>query len=727
MQKTGATTWLSFLESSPLLGLLQLIVHGSWDWMLKSRRTRALVNRETEFGKGGAERAERITNQLCALGSRRFPLVMFIEDVHNANDTLQEMVAGLLRRGSHLLVITTTWPGLIEERPILAGLARDSDERVLRVLDDGTTDPRLGDSSGLAELGPDDLERIIRHYYPSADPDTVDGLVRRTRNPLLLEDVCHWHTYRESHGERGDLMIAPAAIEALPREIGAFYRKSWMELPDPVRLRYATAAAISPEAINSETGKGYRAWNAAVLDNVIEDLNLPASPEQVRDAGDSRDRYGWVVRVGEQLCQWAETDQYRIASTASDGELARHLTNAPRRVPRALARALEHEDPQDPHRARTVVALHTKRFITDPDAAAAAIAVVFNDLGYDDTRTAERQSLYDIYVGIEPSPSCVSPKADWEIRFSGIKAILEAGDPRSAVRHYRLLVARAEAKLGPGDPTTLRSRHELAEALRRDGAPHDAINVLRQVIQDRADILGARHRDTLASCNRHAAALFDVGQLDASIEAFEKLIKDQRKLLGGKDPETLKSRQNIAVALWQNGRLTEAINRLQRVLDVQVEVLGENNYRTLKSRHDLAVLHWQAGRLRQSVRMLKAVARDHHDTLGSGHPETLRSRSNLAAAVSEAGRPREERRPVRGVDHRSGRDPEYSQHPHHEGAPRPCGSAHAGGAPSGVHRLVRRGDRRPGTGARRRQHRCPEVASCLRHFTGQRGPLPGFH
>ncbi len=132
-----------------------------------------------------------------------------------------------------------------------------------------------------------DCAQIVYANFPQADPTSVELLVNRYRNPWALELVCNMPKYRHKFGELGDLHIGPEEIATIPSGAKELYKKYWEHLPERLRLRYAVAAAITPEAINPQQGQGHRTWSDSVLDEVIDSIDLP---QQRRPRGSRRRR-----------------------------------------------------------------------------------------------------------------------------------------------------------------------------------------------------------------------------------------------------------------------------------------------------------------------------------------------------------------------------------------------------------------------------------------------------
>ena len=637
---------LAFLEESvmeagglvvPGLGFALLFARVARDARRERRRVRELVGSASEVGAAGGELAGEVVDQLCALGRAQFPVVLFVEDVHLADDTLLEAIDGVVRGGSHLLVITTSWPGRIDDNPKLSGLVRELGDRVLRVGHLHPAGPPFGEGAGLTSLEATDCAEIVRAYYPNAQRATVELLVDRYHNPWALELVCQM--YWAAFGEGGDLRIDPEEIDVLPYGTEELYEAFWERLPEELKLRYAVAAAISPEAINTEAGRGYRAWSDLVLDEVAAGLKLPTRADLAEAVGEERDAYGWVVHVDEYLRRWAESDQQHVAAGSGTKVLTKRLrTSARRRILEELAKVMLREGTPNVHHARTILALHAEGFITDPAPVATATAAVLNHLGDDDTHVVERLRLYDIYLDqSERDPNNIDAHTDIQTRLNGINAMGSQFGLEQVVHDYQQLCTRAHNSLGPHHPLTLDSQRGLAWALRRAGRVDESIAMFERVVADTGRILGEDHPNTPQAQRELAWALRRAGRVDESIAMFERVVADTSRVLGEDHPNTQRARVWLADALRREGRVDEALTQFERVVADTSRALGEDHPNTQQARVGLAKTLRRAGRVDESIAMIERVVADTSRTLGEDHPDIQRARMDLAETLRQAG------------------------------------------------------------------------------------------
>ena len=603
----------------------------------KSQRADSrLVADASELGASTGGLVEDLVEQLRQIGRARFPVVLFVEDIHFADEALLKALDAMLRRVSHLLVVTTAWPGRIDQITELSRLTWELDEQVVRVRHDAPTPEALPAGAGLAELDSSDCRKIVLAHYEHADPETADLLANRYRNPGALDLVCSMEGFKEDFGERGDLYISREEVDDLPAATEDLYRAYWDQLPKSTRLQYAVAAAISPASISPDEGAGHHTWSAPVLNDVMRSLNLPAAADLHSTIGASTDAYGWVTHVDEYLRRWSEIDQHHIATDAGRTLLKQHR-RARKAILTAVADVMLSDAEPSAHAARTIAALHAEGFITNVVPATKAVAVLLADLGYDDTAASERRRLYEHYRELVEH---VSPdeQTDFEVRLNGIEAIASSGHAEVAAQHYRELLARAEGSLGPNHPTTLEIRSNLAWTLRDAGQVDESIRINEQILADSIRVLTADHPDTLAAGHNLAGALSEAGRVDEAIRIYEQVLADSIRVLTADHPDTLATQNDLAGEHREAGRVDEAIRIYEEVVAARTRVLTADHPDTLRSRDDLAWTLLEAGRVGEAIDLLEEVVAKRTSVLGADHPTTLVSRNNRGWALQAAGR-----------------------------------------------------------------------------------------
>ncbi|MGW6732849.1 tetratricopeptide repeat protein [Streptomyces sp. NPDC055013] len=203
---------------------------------------------------------------------------------------------------------------------------------------------------------------------------------------------------------------------------------------------------------------------------------------------------------------------------------------------------------------------------------------------------------------------------------------------------YKKRSLEASTRLnGPGHPSTLTSRNNLAYAYESAGDLGRAIPLYEKNLTDRVRVQGEDHPSTLTSRNNLAGAYESAGDLGRAIPLYEKNLTDRVRVQGENDPDTLASRNNLAYAYQAAGDLGRAIPLYEKNLTDSVRVLGEDHPSTLTSRNNLAGVYRTTGDLGRAIPLYEKNLTDSVRVLGEDHPDTLSSRNNLAGAYQAAG------------------------------------------------------------------------------------------
>jgi serine/threonine protein kinase len=211
------------------------------------------------------------------------------------------------------------------------------------------------------------------------------------------------------------------------------------------------------------------------------------------------------------------------------------------------------------------------------------------------------------------------------------------GYPERAIPLHLRATKTFEQILGPDDPLTLRSRHDLAAAYLVDGRLDQAIALNEKTLEKMKVVLGSAHANTLASMSNLAMAYQRAGQFDKGIPLGEEVAEKTRVTLGPGHPTTLSSMGNLALAYQRAGRPEKAIPLCEQARALMVEKYGPDHPSTLAALNNLALAYDTAGRHKTAIPFYEQAARGTAARLGPDHPQTLLHAHNLAVAYAAAG------------------------------------------------------------------------------------------
>lgn len=343
----------------PGIGLALLV--GKWG--LQAGHERLRDSQETPRGGDVVSDAASWLQRFALAG---IPLIIVVEDLHESDAVLCQMLARVLNaRDVPIMVVTTSWRGLIDQphRPAHELLDRVGDEQRRRV--------RCEEEAG--DLGPEDLMQIVETVLPGFDDESRGRLAARFPNPYALQLAC-----QVPRIERAAAVgtIRESDLRTIPSGVAGLFRELWLELPDPVRRVLTVASQLAPGTVSERLGFGDLRWDPHLVADVVNRLtwltvDLPDLGQHITDSDEA---YSWIRTVEEWLQRFHDPAQHGIAAGAfvtddySSDELS-ELLSAARTTP-----SVTPPSERATHRDRLLVALAAEGHAPwDDDAAEAAV------------------------------------------------------------------------------------------------------------------------------------------------------------------------------------------------------------------------------------------------------------------------------------------------------------------------------------------------------------------
>jgi tetratricopeptide (TPR) repeat protein len=491
-------------------------------------------------GRGRPDLVDELAPALERLGAAGLPIVIVIEDLHLADESLVELLARLLAaRDARVLVISTAWRGLLDEDDRAAHrlLGRVPPDRVHRVLADEV----------VADLAPSEREVIVRAMLPAVSAGNAGLLAARYANPWALQLACNVRWVRDA-----EVDLTADEVAELPRDIDDLFKVLWGELPQDTRNVLMVAALSTPTAISDTMGFGDARWDASLLMAVsgTDGWLRARAGDLTAVLGQASDAYAWIRTVDQWLQRFQDPGQHEVAvgrgKVEYGGRGRRSLYAA---MARGMSAGVAASPSQELHQARLLVALASEGFLAwDQTTLAGAVTLCASLLALPDVSSRR-------YVIL----------------------IVE-----SALRSTTTEAAAA----GP----LLTLRQQYGSALGESGRAAEAVTAFERLLTDRTRVLGPDAPATLATRNNLASLLGESGRVAEAVTAFERLLTDRTRVLGPDAPATLTTRNNLASLLGESGRVAEAVTAFERLLTDQERVLGPDAPDTLTTRNNLA--HW---------------------------------------------------------------------------------------------------------------------------------------
>jgi len=630
----------------PGLGLVRWLGERSVDAI---RDTAA--RRERLSSEAPVTAATDFVDEAVALVSRlaipELPVVVFVEDLHDADPTLVEMLTALASRSGAILVLSTSWPGSTEANLSVAAAFAQLGERVVRVSHRARSLPApFRPEATLDELDAAALGQIVRFSYPQVEAETLQRIVERYPNPLALELFCELPRIRR-RSKDGALTLSAAAVAEAPGEIRGLYQELWRELPE--RLREAlTLAALGAPARIGEAGVSSH-WHTALLLEALHELDWPSVDEIAAALDFDAGAYAWVREVSGMLRAFHEPDQITIAaeddrflSTEDRIEVRTALAQAVTRLSEASRTAATVDESL--HLADLVGVLFAEGFLTDATALAAATLPALRILAPQPRelhRTIDMATrIVDALgenVGRPENPGEPGSAAGIEALEIRADARYDLGLAAEAERDYRALVDLLTERHGGDHPLVLRAREAAIRAAGMAGRPDEALRAAQALVEDRVRVFGADHSQTFRARVTAAHLLGEVGRYQESLDAFLEILAESERL--GEDPDDiLDVRHFIASRLDALGRLDESLAEHLEIIRRLRLTREEDDARLLVARGNLASTYVSLGRYGEALAEIEDITHRRSRLLGDAHPHTLDSRSALVYPLVEVGR-----------------------------------------------------------------------------------------
>jgi len=187
------------------------------------------------------------------------PVILYIEDLHDASESIVELITGLLGHpGTSVFIITTAWTGELDAKPTLSALQRWADVpntekyAVYRArLQEGfrAQDTKSFEQLPIQYAGLTSKEKhtLIQQYYPNASEQQTSSIINKIEQPLLLILVLRELKVQGvvSLGELSD-----QAIDKLPASQHEFYDHVWKKLPNTIQTSLLYSLLGIPHVIN---------------------------------------------------------------------------------------------------------------------------------------------------------------------------------------------------------------------------------------------------------------------------------------------------------------------------------------------------------------------------------------------------------------------------------------------------------------------------------------------
>jgi len=605
---------------------------------LVGRHTRRASEQLLTTAGVGAQVAADCASQILRIAIPGLPVIVVVEDLHRSDPTLVELLGRLVTaEAGAVMVVTTTWPGMLDGRSDLAGLRQRTEElgRVIRIITGQTAPDGVPSGANLDELAADDRASVVRFCLPDADDATVELIANRFANPLAIQLLCGLDKVRR-RVRNGVLHLEPDDISTLPHSIQGLLRETWEELPEQVKYLLALSSLSTPVSVNPAWAGGDDRWHdpstrEAIAATHLTELGSAAAPENLDVT--SQSAVGWVRSIDERLRRFVDVDQREVAEDHARAEfLAEDITRFRTELSTGLrGRGDELNGQQRQHWARAALTLHAEGLpVNTEDVVLASLAVLDHD-NY--LQPDERLRIAE--CGLDASDDVATNGASVvRLRHHRADALGESGRSAEAIDELEQLVALTSTTPGATTSTTRRLGASLAHWTIAGGRIEIGIARLESLLPLCSDDEGAE----VSTRKQLAVARGMLGQLRPATTQLTGVLADELRLYGSDSLQVLTTRHNLAALEGEAGRVGAACREFAELVDDLTRVLGPDHPSTLAGRESHA--HWvgESGRVVDALALLEELVVDRSRILGPHHPATLATRTLTATLVARWGR-----------------------------------------------------------------------------------------
>ena len=217
------------------------------------------------------------------------------------------------------------------------------------------------------------------------------------------------------------------------------------------------------------------------------------------------------------------------------------------------------------------------------------------------------------------------------------ESLYNFGHFQESINLYEQAVASYKSALGPNDPLTLTSQHNLAECFVLGGEYDRAIELHKDTLARSKKVLGESHVDTLASMKDLGNALVYAARPDEGVPYLEEALRQARLSLPDEDNFKLTAINSLAFGYQNANKPERALPLLEETVQLRRKFYGTDHYDTMTGLNNLASCYYNLGQVDKALPLMKEVYELRNAKLGPAHPHTVISMTNLAVVLEGDG------------------------------------------------------------------------------------------
>jgi tetratricopeptide (TPR) repeat protein len=582
---------------------------------------------------------------LTTLSKPQMPVVLFIEDVHNADALLLKLLEMLARCEAPIMIVTTGWTGLLSGDDQLRDAMRIADENLIYIQHvDVTPHPRLPQGASLDQLSTADLRILFTQLHPKVESRTLDLLLAKYTVPLELELVVQAYVSDLDEGEI--LELSERDVAKLPSSIRDIYLALWKKLPEDLQKALQLSTIGIPAALMNDVNAA-RTWDNSLVAAALAANGTFEEQPYLQLIDDGRRRYSWVRGRDETTDrQFNEAAQLQVAmdqqsdqAEGKRGKLDRAiLVEADRRLTVGFADYSPSSEALEA--AAIILAMATRTELGEVIGHRLFMRATLAVMQHVQDQPLELGRRIRLGRDAERRGLILAEADDRTVLLGYARALHESGKHQQTLDSLAPLEQWGPHSGNPNNQDVFEARDLAASALRELGNLDEAQLRFEQLLVDRLRVLAKDHTDVLKNRNNIAMVLWRAGRFKEASEMLEALLWDFETVQGERasneiEPDELSALSQFAVVLADEGKLTKAEEMFDHVLEHRNQALAPDHPDVLSTRNSLAWILRNKGNFVGAELELRDVLTDRIRILGADHPDVLATRANLVAVLTD--------------------------------------------------------------------------------------------
>ncbi len=588
----------------------------------RAARARTRVLRSAEQIAYQPTEADEVESFLAKIAPL-VPVVICVEDVHDADDLLLDLLGRLVRRDAPVMIVTTGWPGYLDTNRGLARAMRIAGERLVRIDEEAEhLPPPFPAGATLRALETEDLLSIVHAHHDRVGRDTEAALMTRFRNPFALELVLE--ALGRGEGDLSDIDITD--LDELSGKVEDLHRQAWERLDEHERDRLALMTLGIPAIVTGKKTDG-RSWDReAVEASIARSTHAP-----IGESWENGPERAWIRPIDPYFSQFNDVAQMNLAAREFvPGTRRRSVRDA--LIQEAKRLLADDATPADrlAQASRLLLAYGADLDERDLVSACRALVDVLSDLPGESGAIAEVADEAHSHLDL-------GDPRDRDLLWSAAQAQGTLGHAGRSIELLEQLLGAEGGIYGPDAPELLGTRRSIATAMISDGQAGAAVVLLESLLAQQLRSMPEDVAEVLNTRAGLALALAAAGRPADSIRLDEESLTMQAETSGPDSAEVTSTRQRLATTLTDTGRAVEALPMWQQVVADLTAQSGADSRRTLAARSRSARAIESAEGPMVAAEFYTTLLADERRVLGTDHADVLTTRRSLAHASSESG------------------------------------------------------------------------------------------